>query len=197
MRHDGSAPRDDRAHWDAKHRERRRTSDVPSPWVIDRCLVLPPTATIVDVAGGAGRHARALTDYGKRVVLMDFVEHAVRDAIAGTRVIGLVADVAELPLRAESVDAIVCVNFLDRSAFQAFATALAPGGVLVYETFTAAHLDVVARGRAHGPRNPDYLLASDELPRLVAPLVVEEHEEALVVDAAGERHVARVMAFKR
>ena len=46
-------------------------------------------------------------------------------------------------------------------------------------------------------RNAAYLLEAGELPRLVAPLVVQEHEEGLVVDDAGERHVARVMAQKR
>ena len=107
------------------------------------------------------------------------------------------ADAGSLPLAEGSCDAIVCVSFLDRSLFKVFADTLKPGGVLVYETFTRAHLDVVARGGARGPRNPAYLLEPGELPTLVAPLVVLEHEEGLSVDDAGERHVARVMAVKR
>jgi hypothetical protein len=49
--------------------------------------------------------------------------------------------------------------------------ALAPGGVLLYETFTAAQ---ALRGR---PRNPDFLLQPGELRTLVAPLrVIRERE---------------------
>jgi hypothetical protein len=68
---------------------------------------------------------------------------------------------------------------------------------LIYETFTLEHLDVVARGKARGPRNAAYLLAPGELPLLAAPLDVVEHEECLVADGAGERHVARLVAVKR
>jgi SAM-dependent methyltransferase len=165
--------------------------------VIDRCLTLPPSAVIVDVAGGTGRHAAALAEQGRTVIVIDFVEHAVARAVARhSRVLGVVADVRAFPLRPASVEAIVCVSFLDRSLFPVFANLLRPNGVLVYETFTRAHLDVVARGHARGPKNPAFLLERDELPALVAPLIVTEHEESLVVDAAGERHVARVMAVK-
>jgi hypothetical protein len=54
----------------------------------------------------------------------------------------------------------------------------------------------VASGAARGPRNPAYLLEPGELPNLVRPLVVREHEEGLIVDDAGERHVARVLALR-
>ena len=189
----------DRAHWETRYRERSAEPErSPSQWVIERCLELPPTALIVDVAGGAGRHAGPLTERGRTVVVIDFIERAVERAVARhPRVLGAVADARALPLRPESVDAIVCVSFLDRSLFTVFANVLRPNGVLVYETFTRAHLDVVARGLARGPRNPAFLLEPNELPALVAPLRVAEHEENLVVDAAGERHVARVMAVKQ
>jgi len=108
-----------------------------------------------------------------------------------------VADANALPFGRDTFDAIVCVSFLDRSLFKAFAELLKPGGVLVYETFTRAHLNVVARGRARGPRNAAFLLEAGELPALVGPLIVQEGEEGLVVDDAGERHVARVMAVKK
>ena len=196
---ESSESRDDRAHWNARYAERGPELDrSPSSWVIEQCQALSPAATIVDLAGGTGRHAEALARAGWRVAVVDFVPGAVAAAVARhDRVEGVVADARVLPLRDGSVDAIVCVSFLDRSIFPSLAAALRPGGLLVYETFTLAHLDVVARGRARGPRNAAYLLAAGELPRLVAPLEVQVHDERLVVDAAGERHVARVMAIKR
>ena len=194
----GLDSRDDRAEWDARYRERGSELDgAPSPWVIERCARLPPNAVIVDLAGGTGRHAEPIAQSGKTVVVVDFVRRAVAAAVSRhERILGVVADASLLPLAEESCDAIVCVSFLDRSLFKVFTRTLKPGGVLVYETFTRAHLDVVARGRARGPRNPAYLLEAGELATLVAPLVVLEQEEGLSVDDAGERHVARVMAVK-
>ena len=196
---DALGSRDDRAHWAARYVERGADlGRAPSSWVVERCLTLPPSALVLDVAGGTGRHAAPLAWQGHTVIVLDFIERAVRAATARhTRILGLVADIRAIPLRRDSMDAIVVVSFLDRSAFQPFIDLLRPGGVLVYETFTRSHLDLVAAGRAHGPRNQDFLLAPGELPRLVSPLDVSEHEEGLVIDDAGERHVARVMAVKR
>ena len=107
-----------------------------------------------------------------------------------------VADVSALPVRERSVGAIVAVNFLDRSIFPSLIGALHHGGVLVYETFTRHHLQLVEAGRAHGPRTARFLLDDGELGRLVAPLEIREYAEGLVADAAGERHVARAVAIK-
>ena len=194
--HDSRRERDE---WDARYRERGSESDrAASRWIIERSTGLPVDALILDLAGGTGRHAEPLARGGRTVVLVDFVHRAVATAVARhERILGVVADGSALPFGPESFDAIVCVSFLDRSLFKAFAEMLKPGGVLVYETFTRGHLDVVARGAARGPRNAAYLLEAGELPTLVAPLVVQEHDEGLVVDDAGERHVARVMARKR
>jgi SAM-dependent methyltransferase len=189
---------DARADWEARYAKRGDELDrEPSSWVIERCLTLPSHSLIVDVAGGTGRHAAALAEQGRTVIVVDFVQRAVAVATARhQRIAGVVADAGTLPFRPESFDAIVCVSFLDRSLFEVFASLLRPGGALVYETFTRAHLGVVARGRARGPRNPAYLLLPNELPALVSPLVVQEHTEGLIVDDSGERHVARVMALK-
>ena len=191
--------RSERDEWDARYRERGSESDrAPSRWVIEHCATLPADAVILDLAGGTGRHAEPIARTGRTVVCLDFVYRAVAAATARyDRILGVVADAIALPFARQAFDAIVCVSFLDRALFDVFAEMLKPGGVLVYETFTRAHLDVIGRGRAHGPRNAAYLLAAGELPTLVSPLVIQEYDERLVVDDAGERHVARVMALKR
>lgn len=196
---DDAGARDDRTHWEQRYAGHGDAADrPPSAWVVERCLALPPASMAVDIAAGNGRHAGALARAGRAAVAVDFIESAVAAAVARHPLVsGIVADARELPFRADSLDAIVCVSFLDRTLFPAFCALLRPGGTLVYETFTVDHLALVARGRAHGPRNPAYLLARDELSGLVAPLVVVESREGLVVDAAGERHVARVVAVKR
>lgn len=191
--------RDDRAHWEDRYAERGDELDRgPSPWIIERALALPSDALILDLAGGTGRHAGPLVAAGRQVVVADFVPRAVLAAVRRQRgTVGVVADATALPIRRGSLGAIICVSFLDRSIFGVLRELLAPGGTLLYETFTLAHLDVVARGNARGPRNPEFLLHPNELARLVAPLTVQEHSEGTLVDAVGERSVARVVAVRR
>src|SRR4051794_20592737 len=121
---EGNSGRDDRSHWQARYNERGPEHDrAPSAWVIERCLTLPRDAMFLDVAGGTGRHAAALAHEGRSVVVMDFVFAAVRAAaMRDRRISGVVADVQACPVRAASVDAIVCVSFLDRSVFSLLAT---------------------------------------------------------------------------
>lgn len=190
--------RDDRAHWERRYASSAsELQRAPSSWAMAHCLALPPRDVILDLAGGTGRHAVPLARAGRTVILVDFITRAVAAAVARhPSVLGIVADTGALPIAAGSLDAILCVSFLDRDLFPVLATLLRPGGALIYETFTLAHLALVTSGRARGPNNPSYLLAPGELPHLVAPLVVREAVEGLVVDDAGERHVARVLAVK-
>ena len=194
----GPDSRDDRAHWEARYVD--RDADVEraaSTWVVEQCLALPTDSTIVDIAGGVGRHAVPIARAGRTVIVVDFVYTAIRTATQrDPRILGAAADVRALPIRVESVDAILCVNFLDRGVVPTLVRLLRPGGALVYETFTRRHLELVRAGRARGPRNPAYLLDDGELRALVAPLVVREYAEGLVMDGVGERHVARVVAVK-
>lgn len=169
----------------------------PSAWILEMTSRIPAAATIVDIAGGIGRHAIPLARAGRSVVLVDFVERAVRLAmVEETAVAGVVADVRHLPVAPGSVGAVLVANFLERDLFPAFIALLAPGGVLIYETYTQAHAALVEAGIAHAPRCGSFLLDSGELRRLVHPLTVLEYREARVVDAAGERCVASVVAAK-
>ena len=79
-----------------------------------------------------------------------------------------------------------------RALFPRLIALLEHGGFLVYETYTLAHLSL----DVSGPRNPAYLLQPGELETLVAPLSILEYREGLRRDAAGERHVASVLARK-
>jgi SAM-dependent methyltransferase len=81
-------------------------------------------------------------------------------------------------------DLVVVTNYLHRPLLPVLVRAVAPGGVLLYETFTAAQ---AARGK---PTNPAFLLEPGELPRLVAPLQVIRQREG---DVDG-RMVASVVA---
>jgi len=129
----------------------------PSDWVARWTPLLPPAAQVLDVACGHGRHVRWLADAGHRVTAVD------RDAAlltplashAETLVADLEADPWPLPGR--RFDAVIVTNYLWRPLFPALKTAVAPGGLLIYETFAQAQ---AALGR---PRRPEFLLRPGEL----------------------------------
>jgi hypothetical protein len=58
-------------------------------------------------------------------------------------------------------DGVVVVNYLHRPLFPELLAALAPGGVLIYETFAAGN------ERYGRPSNPDFLLKPGELLEVV------------------------------
>jgi len=70
--------------------------------------------------------------------------------------------------------------------------ALTTGGLLFYQTFTRDKLD------RQGPGNPDFLLASNELLRLFAPLTLIFYQEyARIGDLQrGDRNEARFIGQK-
>lgn len=182
----------DREDWETRHGAARGGPlGAPSAWVVSRALGLSARDVIVDLAAGRGRHAVPLARAGRRVIAIDVVAAAVADARAAAAMHAIAADASMLPLRGESIDAIVCVNYLDRDLFPTLPSLLRPGGTAIIETFTVAQ-----RSLGRGPTSDAHLLRRDELPALLAPLAILEHREGLVRDDAGERYVAQAMAMK-
>ena len=58
-------------------------------------------------------------------------------------------------------------NYLDRGICDALVNAIAPGGLLFYQTFVQDKANPEV-----GPQNPDYLLSSNELLALFSDLTV-------------------------
>jgi SAM-dependent methyltransferase len=165
----------------------------PCRWLTGHRHLLPASGDSLDVACGSGRHAIWLAEQGYPTLAVD------RDA---TAIDGLAHEAARrgLPIRtqvvdlengqvffqAESFDLIVVVHYLHRPLFPWLVSALRPGGVLVYETFTRAQ---AARGK---PTNPAFLLEPGELLTLVKPLEILTSREG---DYDG-RMVASVIATR-
>jgi SAM-dependent methyltransferase len=167
--------------------------NTPASWLVQHEDLLPREGRALDVACGRGRHALWLAERGLTTLAVDRNPDAVRELNEEARVRGLplTADVLDLEAGSASFphpayDVIVVVHYLHRPLFPALVEALAPGGLLVYETFTRAQ---AARGK---PTNPDFLLESGELLDLVRPLEVLASREG---DYDG-RMVASVVARK-
>ncbi|MEP6503854.1 MAG: class I SAM-dependent methyltransferase [Betaproteobacteria bacterium] len=129
----------------------------PSDWVVRWTPLLPPTATVLDVACGHGRHVHWLAAAGHRVTAIDR-DPALLAPLAGLATT-LQADLesAPWPLPGRQFDAVLVTNYLWRALFPSLLAAVAPGGLLIYETFAQAH---AALGR---PRRPEFLLRPGEL----------------------------------
>ena len=190
-----SRERSDREKWEELYATGKRGDRPPSAWIASVLEHLPNDRPLADIAGGTGRHAVVAAGLGFEVVLVDIVEAAVRRArVASPRIAGVVAGVSALPLLPDAFGTVVVSNFLNRQLFPELIALLAPGGHLVYETYSIAHLELVRAGLAQGPSSPEYLLQPDELPKLVTPLEIVRYEESEVNDEAGRRHSARLLA---
>jgi SAM-dependent methyltransferase len=111
------------------------------------------------VAAGRGRHTRYFKSLGHHVTAVDRDISGLRDR-AGSGVEILAADLEDgspWPLGGRQFDGVVVTNYLHRPLVPRLAGALAPGGVLIYETFG------VGNERFGKPSNPDFLLRPGEL----------------------------------
>lgn len=163
----------------------------PAGWLLENADRLTPGMRVADVAAGRGRHALLLAAAGFPVTAFDRDEAALTRAHdlatrCGWAITTVVRDLeaAGADLGEAAFDAIVVTHYLHRPLMPAIVRALAPGGVLIYETFTTAQ---ALRGK---PTNPAFLLEPGELPRLVAPLEVLRAREGEV----DGRMVASVVA---
>jgi SAM-dependent methyltransferase len=159
----------------------------PSDWVQRWAGLIPAGGSVLDLACGSGRHLRWLAARGLRVTGVD------RDADALASLQGLaelvVADIENgpWPLAGRQFDAVVVTNYLWRPLFPQILAALAPDGVLIYETFADGHQ---ALGR---PSRPDFLLQRGELLRLCGALQVAAFEDGRLDDP--HRCVQRIVAL--
>jgi tellurite methyltransferase len=163
------------------------------PLLLERVAISDEPAAL-DVACGDGRNARLLAELGFAVDAVDVSDVAV-DALnaaaadRGLRIAAQVVDLEHEPLPARRYDAVVCMNFLQRDLFEAFAAALRPAGLLIVETFARAHIEELGRSF-----NPAYVLERNELLRTFADLYVRSYREGVVEGRGGERGVAGIVA---
>ena len=133
--------------------------DQPSPWVARFVALMRCGGTALDLAAGHGRHARLLAAAGLAVEAVDR-DAAALAALRG--IAGIVVREADLeagvwPYPEREFDVVVVTNYLWRPLLPHLSRALAPGGVLVYETFGAGN------EKLGKPSNPQFLLEPGEL----------------------------------
>lgn len=168
-------------------------SEPPSAWVQRWSHLVPPGGTVLDVACGLGRHVRWFTEHQHPVTCVD----RSAEALAAVRSMGTAQPVefvqADIengpwPFAGRCFDAVVVTNYLWRPLLPVIVHSLAPGGVLLYETFASGHETV---GR---PARPDFLLQPGELLKVWVDLRVVAFEDGFL--DPPPRFVQRIAAVR-
>lgn len=141
---------------------------------------------MLDLACGTGRHAVAAALLGADVSALDRDPAALAQAHAAAERAGTALTLVEADLSHEwpalGTFEVVCVfNYLDRGRMADLCRLVAPGGILMMETYLEQQ-----RALGWGPSHADHLLAPGELAALVAPWTIVHGREALE-EAGGER----------
>jgi SAM-dependent methyltransferase len=162
--------------------------DTPSPWIVRWAEAIPPSGSVLDLACGSGRHVRYLAARGLRVTAVDRDPEALDRCQFAAERIQADLEAAPWPLNGRRFDAVVVTNYLWRPLMPRVVDSVAPGGLLLYETF--------ARGneRYGKPSNPEFLLRDGELLALVPGLHVLAFEDGMA--EAPTRRIQRLAAWR-
>lgn len=163
-----------------------------SAWVLRWMHLLPAGGSVLDVACGPGRHAYALHARGHRVTAVDRSPEAIASlaplAAADAEIVQADIENGPWPFAGRQFDAVVVTNYLWRARLPDIVAAVAPGGVLLYETFAQGNETV---GK---PSRLEFLLAPGELLAAVQGLRVLAFEDGFV--DAPPRFVQRIAAVR-
>ncbi len=163
-----------------------------SAWVQRWAHLVCEGGTVLDLACGHGRHMKFFAQRGHRVTGVD----RSPEAVAAIAPLGeaIQADIENGPWplmqagQVRTFDAVIITNYLWRALFPVIAQSLAPGGVLIYETFASGNETV---GK---PSRPDFLLQPGELLRSFAGLHIVAYENGYLPGPA--RFVQRLVAIR-
>jgi SAM-dependent methyltransferase len=164
-----------------------------SAWVARFAPLVPKTAPMLDLACGSGRHLRHFRAHGHAVAGVDIDLQGVAD-LAGhdaedVEIVQADIEARPWPFAGRRFAGIVVTNYLHRPLLPVLIDALAPGGVLIYETFGQG------QQRFGRPATSGYLLQAGELLAAVAgrlQVVAYEHGEVASPRAAVVQRLCAV-----
>jgi tellurite methyltransferase len=156
--------------------------------------LLSAGSTGLDLAGGAGHHAIWLARQGWRMTLADWSEAALQLAQEHIQDLpeGCIVETAQ----GAALDIVTqCIAegrrfgfalvsfFLERAVLPRLPQILLPGGLLLYRTYTE---DNKRLGNPRGPRDPDFLLRSQELLETFRGMKILHYNETVAAKGVAE-----------
>lgn len=174
------------------------TTDLPRPlspasaWIQRWSHLVPPQGTVLDIACGSGRHMQWFAQRGHAVIGVDRAPEALQTAASFGAT--LLADIENGPwplMQGDQVrrfDAVIVCHYLWRPLLALMVDSVAPGGVLIYETFSQGHETV---GK---PSRPDFLLRPGELLTICRDLHIVAFEEGFLEQP--DRFMQRIVAIQ-
>jgi SAM-dependent methyltransferase len=150
---------------------------------------------VLDLACGGGRHTRLLLEAGHRVLAVDrdVVKITARGPHPKLEILAFdLENKQPWPFAAERFKGVLVTNYLYRPMLKATLGLVAPGGVLIYETFG------VGNERFGRPSNPDYLAHPGEIADMArASGFSVSNDSHVKIDLPNPAVVQRVIARKR
>jgi SAM-dependent methyltransferase len=164
----------------------------PSPWIVRWTHLLQPQSTVLDVACGSGRHLKWFADLGHRVTGIDKDIGQAHQRLPGAELVCADMENNPWPLASgghtRTFDLVVVTNYLWRPLLPTLVASVAPGGVLLYETFASGQEKL---GR---PTRTDFLLQPNELLCVCSILRVVAYENGLLENPS--RFIQRIAAVR-
>ena len=164
------------------------SSIAPSEWIRRWSHLVPAGGKVLDVACGQGRHMRWFFEKNYDVTGIDKAPEAIKLVANLGQAIQADIEDGSWPLPGQRFAGVVVTNYLWRPLLPTIVASVAPGGVLLYETFAQGQETV---GR---PARPEFLLRPGELLQACQGLRVVAYEDGFLEDPA--RFVQRIAAVR-
>lgn len=157
---------------------------------------------VLDLACGAGRNGLFLAEHHIPVIFADNNEAVLQEVSNALSKLGAAGSKSSTwlvdfelannsALEDKQFDAILVFNYLHRALMPEIRSAVAPGGLLFYETFTESQRKF---GR---PTNPDFLLKENELQSRFEDWDVLHYFEGEMSTGAGARKAAASLIARK
>ena len=140
----------------------------PSEWIMRWSHLVPAGASVLDLACGQGRHMRWFFDNNHPVTGLDEAQQAIDSVASMGEAICADIESGPWPLPGRRFGCVVVTNYLWRPLLPTIVDSVAPGGLLLYETFAQGNETVGRPARAEFLLRPGELLHACESLRIVA-----------------------------
>jgi tellurite methyltransferase len=185
--------------WDRRYRTGLHSSPNEAHDLVRKFVpAMPRQKVVVDIAMGVGTDAMFLARSGLHVIGLEKSSEAIVRARRTAREAGVTldmirADAAALPFKIGRTGTILVFNFLQRDLIHELVRMLAPGGIMIYQTFLKRQVGL----GLNGPRNPAFLLDDGELISRLMSLELLFYEEGIFGTAERRNALARFVGRKR